>query len=185
MRYKLDFILKNDIECFRAYVCSYSKTIYRKINDEKSNCSSSYLTLEEYITYQKLAVLDKQFWDFLNDEEIRLCQTTIKKHYSEQTKLERKQLERIYDKWQMVFFSRPYKHLFNELNPISLGIVLSSIRIREDVSQTKLANMMGVNRKTIILIEGGKRYPSLIYLVKFGKLFQISIDKIISFSLIE
>ena len=108
------------------------------------------------------------------------CQATIKKRYSEQAKLERKQLERIFEKWQMVFFSKPYEYLFNELNPISLGIVLRSIRIRQDVSQTKMADMIGVNRKTVILVEEGKRYPSLVYLVKFSEMFQISFDKIFS-----
>lgn len=179
MRFKSGFILKNDYDCFRTYVFSFSEVIKRKIKESDTNYSFGYLSLEEYITYQKLAVLDKQFWDFLSTEETELCRTIIRKQQDELPKLEKKKLLRIYEKWQEVFFSAPYQHLFEELNPVFLGIVLKAIRMRNLISQADLAEMIGVNRKTVILIEEGDRFPSLEFVYKFSKIVRVSIDSII------
>ena len=182
MRFKSGFILKNDYDCFRTYVCSFSDEIKRKIKESDTNYSFEYLSLEEYITYQKLAVLDKQFWDFLSVEETELCQTTIRERHDEISKIEKQKLIRVFTKWQEVFFSTPYQYLFEELNPVSLGIVLKAIRTRSLISQADLANLIGVNRKTVILIENGERYPSLLYVFKFSKITKISIDTLLSYS---
>ena len=181
MRFKLGFILKNDYDCFRTYVCSFSNEIKRKIKESDTNYSFGYLSLEEYITYQKLAVLDKQFWSFLSAEETELCKVAIRKRDDELSKLEKQKLLRIFTKWQEVFFSTPYQHLFEELNPIGFGIVFKAIRTRNLISQAALAEMIGVNRKTVILIEEGKRYPSVEYLYKFSRIFQLSIDFIFNY----
>ena len=180
MRFKSGFILRNDYDCFRTYVCSFSEEIKRKIKESDTNYSFGYLSLEEYITYQKLAVLDKQFWDFLSAEETELCKTTIRKRHDELSKLEKQKLLRVFEKWRGVFFSEPYHYLFSELNPISLGIVLKAIRTRGLISQVELAEMIGVNRKTVILIEEGQRFPSLLYMFKFSKIMKLTIDEIIN-----
>ena len=183
MRFKSSFILKNDYDCFRTYVCSFSEEIKRKIKESDTNYSFGYLSLEEYITFQKLAVLDKQFWDFLSAEETELCKTTIRKRHDELSKLEKQKLLRVFTKWQEVFFSAPYQCLFEELNPVSLGIVLKAIRTRNLISQVDLAEMIGVNRKTVILIESGERFPSLLYLFKFSMITKSMIDEIIRYSI--
>lgn len=182
MRFKSGFILKNDYDCFRTYVCSFSEVIKRKIKESDTNYSFGYLSLEEYITYQKLAVLDKQFWDFLSAEETELCKTTIRKPHDELSKLQKQKFLRVYEKWQEVFFSTPYQYLFEEFNPVSLGIVLKAIRTRNLISQADLAEMIGVNRKTVILVESGERYPSLLYLFKFAKITKHTIDEMLQYS---
>ena len=182
MRFKSGFILRNDYDCFRTYVCSFSEAIKRKIKESDTNYSFGYLSLEEYITYQKIAVLDKQFWDFLSVEETELCQTTIRERHDEISKIEKQKLIRVFTKWQEVFFSTPYQYLFEELNPVSLGIVLKAIRTRNLISQADLAEMIGVNRKTVILIESGERYPSLLYIFRFAKIVKYTIDEIMSYS---
>ena len=181
MRFKSGFILKNDYDCFRTYVCSFSEEIKRKIKESDTNYSFGYLSLEEYITYQKLVVLDKQFWDFLTAEETELCKTTIRKRHDELFKLEKQKLLRVFTKWQEIFFSAPYQYLFENLSPVSLGIVLKAIRSRNLISQADLAEMIGVNRKTVILIENGDRYPSFEYIYYFSKIFHIGIDNLISY----
>ena len=182
MRFKSGFILKNDYDCFRTYVCSFSDEIKRKIKESDTNYSFGYLSLEEYITYQKLAVLDKQFWDFLSVEEAKLCRTKIRKRHDDISKIEKQKLLRVFGKWQEVSFSSPYRYLFEELNPISLGIVLKSIRTRNLISQADLAEMIGVNRKTVILIEEGKRFPSLLFIYEFAVINKIKIDEIINYA---
>ena len=68
------------------------------------------------------------------------------------------------------------------MNPIGLGMVLRAIRECNDISKTDLARMIGVNRKTMFLIESGERLPSLEYIYKFYCLFEIKIDAIITYS---
>ena len=72
--------------------------------------------------------------------------------------------------------------MFEELNPVALGIVLKAIRTRNLISQADLAEMIGVNRKTVILIESGDRFPSLLYIFKFSEVMKLTIDEIVHFS---
>ena len=62
-----------------------------------------------------------------------------------------------------------------------LGIVLKAIRECNGVSKTDLARMVGVNRKTVLLVENGERLPSLEYIYKFSKSFSLTIDYLLSF----
>lgn len=92
-------------------------------------------------------------------------------------------VERAYQKWQKIFFYKEFDYLFKELNPIGLGIVLRAIRECNEISKTDLAKMIGVNRKTVLLIENGERLPSLECIYKFSRLFKIKIDEIITYSI--
>lgn len=115
----------------------------------------------------------------LTVEELRaLYDWTHKKQESYELPL---LVERAYDKWQEVFFKKEFDYLFKELNPHGLGIVLKAIRECNGVSKTDLARMVGVNRKTVLLVENGERFPSLEYIYKFSKIFQLKIDDILNY----
>ena len=177
MRFKVDFILKNNQSCFRKYLTYYSKLVYDYINREEKRIYS----IDTYISYLKIAKLDGFFNDLLTSEELEaLYDWTHHEQVSYQLPIA---VERTYEKWQLVFFSDKYDCLFKQLNPIVFGLVLRAIRECNNISKTALADMIGVNRKTVILIENGQRFPSLDYIYKFSKLFQISIDMLISYSL--
>ena len=79
------------------------------------------------------------------------------------------------------FLQKEFDYLFEELNPHSLGIVLRAIRECNGVSKTDLARMIGVNRKTVLIVENGDRLPSLIYIYKFLKIFNTTLDSVLSF----
>ena len=174
MTFKVDFILRNNQTCFRKYLTYYSKLVYDYINREEKRIYS----IDTYISYLKIAKLDGFFNDLLTVEEMHsLYVWTREKPESYEMPL---LVERAYQKWQEIFFYKEFDYLFKELNPIGLGIVLRAIRECNGINKTDLARMIGVNRKTVLLIENGERLPSLEYIYKFSKIFQMKIDDICS-----
>jgi len=175
MTFKVDFILKNNQSCFRKYLIYYSKLVYDYINREEKRIYS----IDTYISYLKIAKLDGFFNDLLTIEEMyALYKWTHEKQESYELPL---LVERAYEKWQEVFFRKEYDYLFEELNPHGLGIILRAIRECNGVSKTDLARMIGVNRKTVLLVENGDRLPSLIYIYRFLKIFNTALDSVLSF----
>lgn len=175
MTFKVDFILRNNQSCFRKYLIYYSKLVYDYINREEKRIYS----IDTYISYLKIARLDGFFNDLLTVEELRaLYDWTHEKQENYKLPL---LVERAYEKWQEVFFRKEYDYLFEELNPHGLGIILRAIRECNGVSKTDLARMIGVNRKTVLLVENGDRLPSLIYIYKFLKIFNTALDSVLSF----
>lgn len=57
---------------------------------------------------------------------------------------------------------------------------LLSLRKRYSVSQTDLANAVGVSRKSIQYYESGERYPRNGVLVKLAEFFNVSVDYLTS-----
>ena len=175
MTFKVDFILRNNQSCFRKYLIYYSKLVYDYINREEKRIYS----IDTYISYLKIAKLDGFFNDLLTIDEMYALHDWInEKQESYELPL---LVERAYDKWQEVFFKKEYDYLFEELNPHGLGIILRAIRECNGVSKTDLARMIGVNRKTVLLVENGDRLPSLIYIYNFLKIFNTTLDSVLSF----
>ena len=54
------------------------------------------------------------------------------------------------------------------------------IREAIDMNKTELAMRLNVNRKTIALLEDGERLPSLEYIYNFCRIFDYSIEKMLS-----
>lgn len=171
----LDFIPKNSLNGLKHYVKTYNKLINLRLKN--FNRSYESLSLREMMGFNKILLLDKRFWNSLTKYELIACKTIAKKEYCEQSLNERKITERIFEKWRRVFFETKS----DKLNPIDLGIVLKSLRLLQEISQEKLAYKIGVNRKTVVLIEKGERFPSVDYLFEFSKLFNIKIDEILSY----
>ena len=77
-------------------------------------------------------------------------------------------------KWINTFFKEelPYK----KLDPVALGFALQQIRKTNEYSKVKLAEEAKFNRKYIARVEKGETLPSLEYLYRFCKIFEVSID---------
>lgn len=62
---------------------------------------------------------------------------------------------------------------------MSLGTRLRSLRVNNDMTQPKLANLLHVNRSTISMYERDERVPSPEVLMKYSEIFRISTDYIL------
>lgn len=78
-----------------------------------------------------------------------------------------------------IFFSDYVEH-YQKLNSHKIGLKMKLIREANDMNKTELALRLNVNRKTITLLEDGERLPSLEYIYNFCKMFDYSIEKILS-----
>ena len=63
---------------------------------------------------------------------------------------------------------------------MAFGGNLKDIRLRNDITQEGLANELGVKPRTIINYEAGTSYPSADILLKISKIFDISIDALMT-----
>lgn len=84
----------------------------------------------------------------------------------------------------MEIFFKDKNPLLDGINPVVLGKVLRIIRITANIKKTVLAQQLGVDRATVFLIEKGDRLPSLSYIYKFANIFRLSVDNILSSSLL-
>lgn len=58
---------------------------------------------------------------------------------------------------------------------------LKEVRQDSDVSQTKLAEEIGVTRQTIIAIEKGSYTPSVLLALKLAKYFKIKVEDLFDY----
>jgi DNA-binding XRE family transcriptional regulator len=87
-----------------------------------------------------------------------------------------------YEKWASVFFKGRNK-LVKKVDMKVLGRVMRKARMDYGLSSTTVANAIGVDRSTINKYENGLRMPTLVNLLKFCRLFRVTIDELISTSL--
>jgi DNA-binding XRE family transcriptional regulator len=175
MRFKLDFVLRNNWWCFRRYLIFYSKEVQEYLNRDKDRIYS----IDKYIAYLKVAKLDGFFYDSLTEEEVEALEEWT--HTKDTSYNLPPLVERAFEKWQRVFFPEQYEAYYDELDPVMLGLVLEAIREYSGITRSDAAYLLQVNRKTVHLIENGQRLPSLDYIYKFARLFQISIDSILGY----
>lgn len=62
---------------------------------------------------------------------------------------------------------------------IIIGEQLVKLRKENNMSQEKLAELLGVSRQTIYKWENNKVYPDMINLVAISEIFDVSIDELI------
>lgn len=61
-----------------------------------------------------------------------------------------------------------------------LGINIKAQRLKKDISQEKLAEMVNISLPTISLIETGKQNTSILNIIDIAKALEIDINKLIS-----
>lgn len=70
----------------------------------------------------------------------------------------------------------PYQHALKRF-----GESMQKTRKEQNLSQERLAEMVGVNRTYISLVEKGERNPSLKTLYRIAKALKVSSDQLLSF----
>ena len=58
---------------------------------------------------------------------------------------------------------------------------IKELRAKDDLTQAKLANLVGVRRETIVFLEKGKYNPSLNLAYSISKVFSLPIEEIFMF----
>jgi len=58
---------------------------------------------------------------------------------------------------------------------------MKELRARDNITQAKLANLVGVRRETIVFLEKGKYNPSLYLAYSVAKVFNLSIEEVFIF----
>lgn len=170
MELKLVCALKNDYRFFRKYLVYY-------LPSYKNEIERPYLhTFDEYFFCLKIIELDKEFRNTLSKDEV----VALKEWKNSSNKTMSNLVRNAFEKWRRIFFKQ--KPIV-DLDSFQVGLVLTALRRQNDKTISYLANALGVNRKTIYLIESGDRLPSLGLIYKYSQLFNISVDKIISLSL--
>ena len=69
----------------------------------------------------------------------------------------------------------------SRLPEISMKNRMKELRARENITQAKLANLVGVRRETIVFLEKGKYNPSLYLAYSVAKVFKLSIEEVFIF----
>ncbi len=62
---------------------------------------------------------------------------------------------------------------------------MKELRARDNITQAKLANLVGVRRETIVFLEQGKYNPSLNLAYSIAKVFNLSIEEVFIFDPLE
>lgn len=62
---------------------------------------------------------------------------------------------------------------------MTTGETIKSKRIERDITQSELADMVGVSKTYIYLIESDKKTPSLKMIVKISRALRYSVDELI------
>lgn len=158
--------------------------IYIKYNVSEArrfvaSCDSSPLFfdmhLEEYLEALEVIEVDDKFNLLLNEQEKKVL-SYYRYHNPDEIRPNNynKLFSDAYNKWLKVI---PKKEI--KISAFKLGKAMRIIRIRNNISITLLAILMGVDRNTISQYEKGERLPSLEYYYKFCVRFNLSMDKIL------
>ena len=177
------FVFGKTRQGFNRYLKNYRSYFDGTRNNYKYFYDLRNDSLDEVISIQKYALLNKHFESLLT--KVELAVVNYISYKIKDKKLPdniEKYISSAYEKWLMIFFHNE-NALFGEINPILLGKGMEFIRLKAHVSKTQLASMIGVDRTTVIALEKGKRLPSLDYIYKFSKTFNCAIDYLIETTL--
>jgi len=67
----------------------------------------------------------------------------------------------------------------------SLKNRIKELRARENITQAKLANLVGVRRETIVFLEKGKYNPSLNLAYSIAKVFNLTVEEVFIFDQLD
>ena len=179
MYLKHKYNISNTYKSFVRYFQIYRRTIkFELCKYETHKLIFSDEDIEDYVEYKLLKDLDDQLFSILNIGE-KMAVEVLEKRNKELNPLCEKLVYDVYEKWTKIFFNENVKH-YHKLNPCKIGLKMKLIREANEISKTELALRLNVNRKTIALLEDGERLPSLEYIYNFCKIFDYSIEKMLS-----
>ena len=129
--------------------------------------------IEKYMTLRKLLLVDSKF-----HKSLSLFEKVSFENYLEGKGLNaygKKHLSNVIEKWMNIFFEDGTK----KIDKKELGLALSLIRENRGYTKSYLAELMNIGIKTIYRIEKGETLPSLLYIFRFSKICEISIDELL------
>ncbi len=62
---------------------------------------------------------------------------------------------------------------------MNIGCKIKNARIKAELSQEQVAEVLGVSRQTVSHWENGKTYPDIVSVIKMSDLYQISLDHLL------
>jgi putative transcriptional regulator len=72
-------------------------------------------------------------------------------------------------------------YIITDRQRVSMKNRIKELRARENLTQAKLANMVGVRRETIVFLEKGKYNPSLNLAYAISRVFSLTIEEVFVF----
>ena len=184
MRLKLGCTLISNKQCFVRFIKeteNYIKIIEELYEHDEYRGDEEF---DEVVAAIKFNELDKEFRSILTkDESLALRYLNAQRPDFDKPDNYESLISSSFDKWVEIFF-KDRDFLYEELNPIILGKTMRLIRIDKGVKKTQLAELLGVDRATVFQIENGERLPSLPYIYRFANIFGLTVDYILSRSLL-
>ncbi len=160
---------------FLRYLKQQRTEILSKFHSYDSKNINYEYQLEEYMELRELVLLDNEFFSLLEfGEKIAIDVVVEDKPL---TGLGSKLFHQAQGKWIRTFFKEQMS--YKEIDPATLGIVLKSLREQHAYTKVKLASIIKFDRSYIGRVESGKMLPSLLYVYRFSKIIESSIDHII------
>ena len=181
MRATLNYYLARNYSGFKNFVCEQYFYLSGEIQNYERTLKNRSDAYEEYSAAVFLCGLYDEFYKLLTEDE-RASIKYLRYHNPDDKVPERydDNLKSSYWKWIPVFFTQRRSKLDKSINSRVLGLVMKRIRKNHNISATRLADIIGVDRSTIYKYENNERLPTLINLFKFCHLFNITIDELIS-----
>lgn len=179
----LGLVIDNSHIGFRRYINNYAAFTRHLMNLRMMEKYVNSVNLKELADASKVVDLDNKFKSLLTNEEKEAVSYFGYHNISfaqPQNYLEH--IPSVYTKWQSIFFNEE-NLLIGEINAFALGNVLKHIREAKEITKCELARDMEIDRSTVTAFESGKRFPSLVFIYKFSKMFEIPIDEIIEMCL--
>lgn len=68
---------------------------------------------------------------------------------------------------------------------MSFKLLLKEVRLKKDINQAELANLLGSTQQTISAYENGLRVPSLERLIELAQALDVSLDDLVEFKKIQ
>lgn len=160
---------------FLRYLKQQRTEILSRFNSFESRDIKYEYQLEEYMELRELALLDNEFFSLLEFGEKIVIDVVVEG--KPLTEFGKKLFYQAQGKWIKTFFKEELP--FKEIDPVALGIVLKKLREQHDYSKVKLASIIKFDRSYIGRVESGKMLPSFLYVYRFSKIIEITIDHIL------
>ena len=138
-------------------------------------------TPEEYLAHRKFLLADARFFSMLTIKERTAIEAMVDDY--DLKKYDNEYLRSAYAKYLQVFFDEQIVRGF--IDKVILGILLETIRKKSKMSKIELSKTIKVSTRTIQRIEKGEILPTIEFLFLFCRIFDRSMDELLSYSAVE
>lgn len=182
-----DFPIRQSFAGFKYYIKVYAFAIRYEISLQEDKDPLVKSNIKSYSEALRILELDKAFNASLSDEEkeaIRYCEY----HNPNEIKpiLFDFYMQSAYKKWLRAFFLNRHQSRINKRIDVKrLGKIMKKIRNDNKTSKVKLATALETAVRTIERYENGINIPSFEYMINFSSYFEIELNDLIDYSLLN